>query len=602
MSTMSAVAKGKQPAVSLGPIRTSREHGHGHHIHTNGANVSPRFGHPPAVGSSMHHDMMDWRDGERSSKLRRMDFDDDSSAISSSDVHSTGRSMSRMSQMSTVSQLSQMSFATVASVDTVGSDPGPSRSMIRNRPSLLGLNRMTSTASSLRTSFDFASSSNLSVPSPIPPVPPLPQMRLLTPSQSYPRSTRTPHTPHTPHTARSSNSFSLDGQLAHDFRTQASMETDSPHMNGMNGSVSPPPINLNILSLSASPSLSPRPSLDSLSISSPSPSQSQWTLHPHQRAETLSSRRGQASPGQIHVMAQRRSMSHSPSPYESRELREYDYRERERSQEPGERGRGSMYPAQHGCDAQGVGGYYHANNHPPQGVVVGTNPGLKHSRSESDDINPIFKVVSFSYGSDSRGLDLALADKAKDKYTSVFNANLNPSSPSTSSYASSSYASSISYSHSHSLSLSSYSQPPLPTPSTSSESEEYYHDNDSESDAMDTYQGDYTYSAMDDRMESPDPQDYSSDDYHSSGVMYGDQHQYHRNPNPAAYPHPHPSPDPNATHLNGLPNGLHRHHQRHPPSLPPFAALDAVAGGGYDYSSLSPMSFTTPLESDSSSS
>ncbi|KAG6851064.1 hypothetical protein H0H93_002956 [Arthromyces matolae] len=117
---------------------------------------------------------------ERVAKARRREFDDDHS-MSSSDVHS----MSRMSSIS---------FA------TVDSDPGPSR--LRNRPSMFGINRMTS-MSSMRASFDeFASS------------------------------------------ARSSNSFSLEGQLAHDFHVQASVN-----------SMSPPPMQL----LSLSPTISPSP-------------------------------------------------------------------------------------------------------------------------------------------------------------------------------------------------------------------------------------------------------------------------------------------------------------------------------------------------------
>ncbi|KAF8640790.1 hypothetical protein AX17_000439 [Amanita inopinata Kibby_2008] len=130
----------------------------------------------------------DWRKvNERVAKARRRDFDDDHS-MSSSDVHSLGR-------------MSSVSFA------TVDSDPGPSRT--RNRPSLYGINRMTS-MSSLRASFDDFSAS-----------------------------------------ARSS-SFSLDGQLAHDFRIQASV--NPTHL----GSISPPPVQGLSLSPSVSPSLSPQ--------------------------------------------------------------------------------------------------------------------------------------------------------------------------------------------------------------------------------------------------------------------------------------------------------------------------------------------------------
>lgn len=214
----SSIAKGKQAAT--GPIRRDREVINGH----NPVNVSPvRFGHPPT----------NERDGgsERMTKVRRMEFDDDVS-VSSSDMHS-GR-------------MSSISFA------TVDSDPGPSR--IRNRPSLLGLNRVTSTSSSLRTSFD---------------------------DFSHPRSHSSARS-----SVSNSNSFSLDGQLAYDFRTRASMNAEGlspPHrVNG--GSVSPPPMH----ALSLSPSLSPSP----ISLP-PSP---QWIQVPHQRSETLSARRGQAPP------------------------------------------------------------------------------------------------------------------------------------------------------------------------------------------------------------------------------------------------------------------------------------------------------------------
>jgi hypothetical protein len=135
----------------------------------------------------------DWRGAnERVPKARRREFDDDHS-MSSSDVHSIGR-------------MSSISFA------SVDSDPGPAR--IRNRPSLFGISRMTS-MSSLHTSFDFDDFS---------------------PS------------------ARSSNSFSLEGQLAHDFHMQASV--NAPHLVG---SVSPPPMQTLSLSPTLSPSLSPSP-------------------------------------------------------------------------------------------------------------------------------------------------------------------------------------------------------------------------------------------------------------------------------------------------------------------------------------------------------
>ncbi|KAG6813795.1 hypothetical protein H0H92_007207 [Tricholoma furcatifolium] len=147
----------------------------------------------------------DWRGvNERVSKARRREFDDDHS-MSSSDVHSMGR-------------MSSISFA------TVDSDPGPSRA--RNRSTVFGINRMTS-MSSLRTSFDDFSPS-----------------------------------------ARSSNSFSLDGQLAHDFHSQASVH-----------SMSPPPMQL----LSLSPTISPSPPWvqvsDNQAQFSQNPSYTQFDCH-----------------------------------------------------------------------------------------------------------------------------------------------------------------------------------------------------------------------------------------------------------------------------------------------------------------------------------
>ncbi|KAG7099206.1 hypothetical protein E1B28_001073 [Marasmius oreades] len=218
--------KGK--LVGTGPVRRDRSHPDSA---VGGSTVNAASGRFAPHGSESPGGSTDWRSGERMAKVRRMEFDDDHS-VSSSDVHSTGR-------------MSSLSFA------TIDSDPGPSR--IRNRPSLFGLNRMTST-SSLRTSFDdFAPS------------------------------------------ARSSNSFSLDGQLAHDFRTQASVNTvASPTLPG---SVSPPPMQ----TLSLSPPISPLP---------------QWMqVPPH--SETLSSRRGQVPPAisvpQLSVSSTR---SASYSPYE----------------------------------------------------------------------------------------------------------------------------------------------------------------------------------------------------------------------------------------------------------------------------------------------
>ncbi|KAF5370229.1 hypothetical protein D9615_010086 [Tricholomella constricta] len=177
----------KTKVASSGPIRQNQSNTTGNIV---GSTVNAAAGRYLPQGESSTGDR-DWRGvNERVSKVRRREFDDDHS-MSSSDVHSLGR-------------MSSISFA------TVDSDPGPSR--IRNRPSVFGINRMTS-MSSLRTSFDDFSPS-----------------------------------------ARSSNSFSLEGQLAHDFRTQASVNTGQ-----LTGSVSPPPMQLLSLSPTLSPSLSPSP-------------------------------------------------------------------------------------------------------------------------------------------------------------------------------------------------------------------------------------------------------------------------------------------------------------------------------------------------------
>ncbi|KAF8974038.1 kinase-like domain-containing protein [Flammula alnicola] len=182
-------SKGKQP--SYGPVRRGDQ--------SNGANGAKLNTVNAAAGKfvmqtepflSPPDREREWRGpSERVSKVRRREYDDDHS-MSSSDVHS-------------ISRVSSMSFA------TVDSDPGPSR--LRNRPSLYNMSRMTS-RSSLRTSFD-----------------------------DFPPS------------ARSSNSFSLEGQLAHDFRTQASVTSH------LSGSISPPPLQLLSLSPTMSPSLSPSP-------------------------------------------------------------------------------------------------------------------------------------------------------------------------------------------------------------------------------------------------------------------------------------------------------------------------------------------------------
>ncbi|KAK2461921.1 hypothetical protein APHAL10511_006384 [Amanita phalloides] len=177
----------KTKHAASGPIR--QLHGtNGKAIGSTTLNAAAgRFGPQPDDHNSTAVDR-DWRPtNERVAKARRRDFDDDHS-MSSSDLHS-------------LSRLSSVSYS------TVDSDPGPSRA--RNRPSLYGMNRMTS-MNSLRTPYD-----------------------------DFPTSTR------------SSTPFSLDGQLAHDFRIQASV--NSSHLESM----SPPPMHGLSLSPSVSPTLSP---------------------------------------------------------------------------------------------------------------------------------------------------------------------------------------------------------------------------------------------------------------------------------------------------------------------------------------------------------
>ncbi|PFH54468.1 hypothetical protein AMATHDRAFT_72267 [Amanita thiersii Skay4041] len=179
--------KGKQAAS--GPIRQAHTTSGNAIASTTLHAAAGRFASQPNDNLVVNERDRDRRKAtERVTKARRRDFDDDHS-MTSSDVHSIGR-------------MSSVSYS------TVDSDPGPSR--IRNRPSLYGINRMTS-MNSLRASFD-----------------------------DFPAS------------ARSSTSFSLDGQLAHDFRIQASV--NSTHL----GNLSPPPMQGLSISPSVSPSLSPQ--------------------------------------------------------------------------------------------------------------------------------------------------------------------------------------------------------------------------------------------------------------------------------------------------------------------------------------------------------
>jgi hypothetical protein len=176
--------------------------------HTNaGANTvgaaGGRYMSPPVAGLNGVPESQ-WRDpiNGRLTKIRRRDWEDDHS-ISSSDVHS-------------VSRMSAMSFA------TVDSDPGPAR--LRHRPSLFGVDRMTS-SSSFRTSFDTAADS-ADVP------------------YSY--------------SVRSGGSSIQYEQLAEDFGRSAVLDyRHHGNGNGNNGASSPPPMHLLSLSPNHKPWHSP---------------------------------------------------------------------------------------------------------------------------------------------------------------------------------------------------------------------------------------------------------------------------------------------------------------------------------------------------------
>ncbi|KAJ3757374.1 kinase-like domain-containing protein [Lentinula raphanica] len=83
---------------------------------------------------------------------------------------------------------------------------------------------------------------------------------------------------------------------------------------------------------------------------------------------------------------------------------------------------------------------------------------------------------------------------------------------------------------------------------------------------------------------SPHPQTPSSPPLSPSPTPISPQSQYMINP---IFKVP-PLPTPTSTSASLA------------PSLPPFATLEAVAGGGYEYPPLSPMSFTAPLEAEQS--
>ncbi|KAF9015154.1 kinase-like domain-containing protein [Cyathus striatus] len=186
------------------------------------------------------------------------------------------------------------------------SDPGPSR--IRNRPSLFNISRMTS-MSSLRTSFD-----------------------------DFPAS------------ARSSNSFSLEGQLAHDFRTQASVGGQLP------GSLSPPPMQMLSLSPTVSPSLSP----------------SQPWIQVQQHKERLLSR-GEQSPPPFNAMGpQQLGQNNAQSPFD--------------------------------LHAQLLGHSPTPYGQPPS--PYGHPPSSGHTpKSAKSVINPMFKVVSYKWDTPIASLD-----------------------------------------------------------------------------------------------------------------------------------------------------------------------------------------------------
>ncbi|KAJ3937802.1 MAG: hypothetical protein NXY57DRAFT_6531 [Lentinula lateritia] len=716
---LSAVAKGKQP-VGPGPIRTrTRDRDH----HANGVTVSPRLHHPhpshlPVVGvgigvagpsSTYSHDTMDWRDsnppGERSTKVRRMDLDDDVSSVvsSSTDVHSTGRSsISRMSQLS---QMSAISFASVGTVDTfntlntigssntvdsVGSDPGPSRPSrsrpgIRNRPSLLGLNRVTSAGASLRPSFD-----NFTTTAPAPPVPPLPtnfspnfpfshsyspHLHTHTPSQhshnsyhSY-RSTHT-HSPSTP-SARSSNSFnnapsSIDGQLVHDFRNLASM--DQEHLTLAESppqSISPPPMQL--LSLS-SPSRSQarshshsqsqsRPSLSPLRPPSPSLSPSPMPISPqsqyngslqvpqisNQRTESLSSRRGQAPPPYLNVSLQQRSTSYSPrsvsgsdtTPNTYEPEREYGIHgvqyggQREFSRNTGldeegyERGRerSEVYYGRSGHDPGGGAtgpGYTdyhhtytnHSPNPKPNDSHLNLNPPTQPMRNKrsadeiysnsyvttinpntnDEMINPIFKVVSYSYTSwdiDMGGLTVKPESPTSSSTTTTTTTSPTTTSPSSATSSSMKFVAYYDddngvYGDDEKPPLST---PPLPTPTSANPTEASF----DSVDTMDTRDTRHSIDSMDTL---------------DSGASYDSTMEYTFHINPTYFGNGASNGTLHNNAYSGNGNGVayNNTYERSPsaslaPSLPPFAELDAVAGGGgYEYPPLSPMSFTSPSE------
>lgn len=224
--------KGKQ--TSAGPIRKNQT-ANPNVLGSTSTTINAaagRFGTYNNDSLVVGSDRGDWRSTTERVAKARRRDFDDDHSMSSSDVHS-------------VSRMSSISFV------TVDSDPGPSR--LRNRPSHFNISRMTS-MSSLRTFDDF------------------------------------------PASARSSNSFSLEGQLVHDFRTRASMNS-----NGHLGSVSPPPVGNLSLSPTLSPSLSPSPP---------------WIQQVQQPNEFAMNQKSPHSPYEFPVTLQPpSSYGHPPSPY-----------------------------------------------------------------------------------------------------------------------------------------------------------------------------------------------------------------------------------------------------------------------------------------------
>ncbi|TFK57072.1 kinase-like protein [Heliocybe sulcata] len=187
--TLGRGSKGKVPAPGS------------HRQQTSGGLGSPTINAAGArFGPSDSSSLGDWRrDSERFAKARRRDWDDDHS-MSSSDMHSS------------LGRMSVISFA------TVDSDPGPMRG-VRSRPSLFGIDRMTST-SSLRTSFG---------------------------DDAFPGS------------PRSSNSLSLEQELAQNFHLRASMDPGMVNV-ALPSTTSPPPMrSLSLSPTGARPAYIPMP-------------------------------------------------------------------------------------------------------------------------------------------------------------------------------------------------------------------------------------------------------------------------------------------------------------------------------------------------------